>query len=263
MIAMQLIGTAKRMLKEHRSSRNLIIRLGVSCFYVLWNAAQTTRKMFVDSNFRSIFLLRLLNSKNVHQTTSLTCINRYPTIFLACQEYFNGKEDLKILSYGCSTGEEVLTLRQFFPNAQIIGTDINKRSLELCKKLPVDDNITFIYSSPREIEKHGPYDAIFCMPVLQRNPHEVAAKGISNLKKIYSFEKFETQIMALDKLLNQKGLLIVHYTQYSLCDTRVASKYGVLGDYNQNDYLSPVFDKNSNLVKNPPSQNSIFIKSQK
>ena len=55
----------------------------------------------------------------------------------------------------------------------------------------------------------------------------------------------------------------MHYTQYSLKDTSVACKYNALGNYNQNDYLSPVFDKNSQLVKNPLPQNSIFIRTQK
>lgn len=85
-------------------------------------------------------------------------------------------------------------------------------------------------------------------------------KGITCLKKIYPFEKFESQIIKLDELIKPQGLLVVHYTQYSLLDTKVASKYSFLGDYNQNDYSSPVFDKNSNLVKHKSPQNSIFIK---
>ncbi len=97
--------------------------------------------MCVDKDFRSILLLQLLNSKNVHQTTSLTYMDRYPTIFSACRYYFDGKQDLKILSYGCSTGEEVLTLRRYFPNAHIIGADINKHSLARCRKLPVDEKL--------------------------------------------------------------------------------------------------------------------------
>lgn len=187
-------------------------------------------------------------------------MNRYPKIFSACQEYFKGKEDLKILSYGCSTGEEVLTLRRYFPTAQIIGADINKRSLETCRKLPVDDKISFIYSTPSEIQKHGKFDAIFCMAVLQRKPHDVAAKGITNLSKIYPFEKFENQISELDSLVKENGLLVVHFTQYSLWDTSVALKYEALGDYVQDDYSTPVFDRNSELRRNTNPQKSIFVK---
>ena len=187
-------------------------------------------------------------------------MNRYPEIFSACRDYFDNKKDIKILSYGCSTGEEVLTLRNYFPNAQIIGAEINKHSLKKCREHPVDEKITFIYSTPHEIQKNGPFDAIFCMAVLQRQPHYVEAKGITSLKKIYPFEKFEQQIVELDKVIKPQGLLVVHFTQYSVGDTTVASKYKPLGHYNQSDYSSPVFDRNSNIVKKRSKQNSIFIK---
>ncbi|WP_413307880.1 class I SAM-dependent methyltransferase [Bacillus sp. 1P10SD] len=259
-LGLQLFGTAKKNIKENRTSERTIIRIVISTLYFLWNAAQTVKRVCFDSEFRSIFLLQLINSRNVHQTTPYTYMDRYPTIFSACSEYLEGKQGLKILSYGCSTGEEVLTLRKYFPNAQIVGADINKRSLAKCKKLPVDNNIKFIYSTPSEIQKHGSFDAIFCMAVLQRKPHYIKSKGISSLKKIYPFEKFEQQIIELDNHVNKDGLLVIHFTQYSLCDTEVAPRYMALGNHNQNDYLTPVFDKNSNLIKNPPPQNSIFIK---
>jgi hypothetical protein len=259
----KLYKSAKQTVKEHRSSKNPIIRLGVLILYILRNSARTAIRVCVDTDFRSILLLQLLNSKNVHQTTPLTCMNRYPTIFSACHDYFDGKQDLKILSYGCSTGEEVLTLRQYLPTAHIIGAEINKRSLAICRKLPVDEKITFIYSTLSEIQKQGHFDAIFCMAVLQRKPHYIAAKGISSLKKIYPFEKFERQIIKLDELINPQGLLVVNLTQYSLWDTTVASKYEALGNHKQNDYISPVFDRNSNLVKNLAPQNTIFIKLNK
>jgi len=263
LLCLQIIGTAKQTVKEHRSSKNPIIRFGVSILYVLWNAARTSIRVCIDMDFRSILLLQLLNSKNVHQTTSLTFMDRYPGIFSTCRDYFDGKQDLRILSYGCSTGEEVLTLRKYFPNAHIIGAEINKRSLAICRKLPVDEKITFLYSTNSEIQKHGPFDAIFCMAVLQRKPHHIAAKGISSLKKIYPFEKFEQQIIKLDELIQPQGLLVVHFTQYSLWDTSVASQYAALDDYTQDDYKLPVFDKNSNLLKNPAPQNTIFIKLNK
>ena len=259
-IAFQMIGNTKRIIKKHRSSRNRVIRIGVTLTETLWNASKSAKRICVDREFRSIFLMQLLNAKNVHQTTPLTYMNRYPTIFSACRDYFHGKKDLKILSYGCSTGEEVLTLRQYFPSAYIIGAEINKSSLAKCRKLPVDNKVTFIYSTDNEIQKNGPYDAIFCMAVLQRKPHFIIDKGITSLKKIYPFEKFEEQVVKFDQNVKQNGLLILHYSQYSLIDTSIASKYIALGEYNQNDYLSPVFDKNSNIKINPPVQNSIFIK---
>lgn len=257
---LQIIQTIKQSIKKNRFSKNPIIRFGVLILDNLRSAVNNVKRACVDADFRSILFLKLLNHKNVHQTTSLTYINRYPAIFSACRDYFDEKQDIKILSYGCSTGEEVLTLRQYFPNAHIVGAEINKHSLKICRKLPVDKKITFLYSKLSEIQKHGKFDAIFCMAVLQRTPHLIAEKGITSLKKLYPFEKFERQIIELDGLVKPQGLLIIHSTQYSFWDTAVASKYKALGNYNQDNYGLPVFDKNSNLIKNPTSQNTIFVK---
>jgi hypothetical protein len=51
------------------------------------------------------------------QAASVTRANRYPEIFAFVRsqlgEDFNGR----ILSFGCSTGEELMTLRAYFPHA--------------------------------------------------------------------------------------------------------------------------------------------------
>jgi SAM-dependent methyltransferase len=256
----QFVVTVKQVIKSQRSSKNPIIKILISSLYFSRNSLKYTLRIFIDADYRSSILVALLNSKNVHQTTPLTFMNRYPVIFSACQDYFKEKKELRILSYGCSTGEEVLTLRKYFSSANIVGAEINKRSLKICQNRTVDEKISFIYSTQSEIQKNGPYDVIFSMAVLQREPHVITAKGITSLKNIYPFEKFEETIIELDKLVTRGGLLVVHYTQYSLLDTDVAPKYQALGKYNQNDYTEPVFDKNSYLIKNPSQQNSIFIK---
>jgi len=259
-LVLKFFFTLKQVIKSQRSSKNPIIKIPISMLYLIRNSFRYSLHIFIDADYRSSILVELLNSRDVHQTTSLTFMNRYPVIFSACQNYFKEKKDLRILSYGCSTGEEILTLRSYFPSANIVGAEINKRSLKICRKRTVDEKISFIYSTLSEIQKNEPYDVIFSMAVLQRKPHVIAAKGITSLKNIYPFEKFEETIIEFDKLITPGGLLVVHYTQYSLLDTDVAQKYQALGNYNQNDYKEPVFDKNSNLIKNPDPQNSIFIK---
>ncbi|MEI4884199.1 class I SAM-dependent methyltransferase, partial [Klebsiella pneumoniae] len=84
--------------------------------------------------------------------------------------YFSGQPEVRILSFGCSTGEEVLTLRRYFPHASIVGAELNRRSLTICERLNVDDRIQFTFSRHDLIARHGPFDAVFCMAVLQRGP---------------------------------------------------------------------------------------------
>ncbi len=217
------------------------------------------KRCITDKEFRSVMRMQMLHGKKVHQTSQVTYMNRYPDIFTACKQYFRelGKEDIKILSFGCCTGEEVVTLRSYFPKAIIVGADINTRSLKICKQRKLDDKISFIKSSDRTIKKAGPFDAVFCMAVLQRTPHVIENNNVTDLSDIYSFEKFENQIAELDGYVKNDGLLIVHITQYDFVDTKTAANYEAYGDYG---YSCGLFDKNSQLVHKNAKRNSIFIK---
>ena len=98
------------------------------------------------------------------------------------------------------------------------------------------------------------------MAVLQRTPDKITRQGVKSLKKIYTFEKFEKQIIELDSYLKKGGLMVIHFSQYSFTDVDVSSKYKALGNYNQDDYHSAIFDKDSNLITEAVSRKSIFIK---
>lgn len=256
-----MLTDTKRKLKQYKNSENIIIRLSASGLHKIWRNVRLLKDLITDANSRSVFLLKLQNSGNVHQTSSVTYMNRYPHIFSACRKYLGEKNDLKILSYGCSTGEEVLTLRQYFPDAQITGAEINRRSLAVCRKLPADRKISFIYSEFSEIASRGKFDAIFCMAVFQRTPRLVEDDDIQNLRNIYPFEKFDRQLDELDKILHPQGLLIIKFAQYSFLETFVASKYKPLNDDEEKTaYISSVFKKDGNLASRSQSQNTIFIK---
>lgn len=252
----------KMKLSKYRNSSNVILKNLFLLFQKFYWLLQDIGRFLLNRNFRSILFLQLFKSKQVHQTTPYTYYNRYPDIFNECRLLTQNNKELNILSYGCSTGEEVMTLREYFPHANIIGAEINHASLKVCNNRNLDSKIKFIYSSRSEINKHGPYDIIFCMAVLQRKPHVVEAKKITNLKKIYPFEKFERQIIELDSFLKPGGIFVLHFSQYSFLDTKVAINYDIKGKGTRyKNYL--IFDANSMLIQSPPPQHSIFIKRTK
>lgn len=182
-------------------------------------------RIVTTPGYRTELALRIGRAPELHQTTTQTALNRYPHVFAACRDYLGKRMELNILSFGCSTGEEVLTLRQYFPHARITGAEINPRCLAACRQQDVDDLITFVESTPANIAAHGPYDAIFCMAVLQRTPDTVEANEMSNLTALYPFAKFEAQVCALDALLKPTGLFVYRNAQYRLEDTSVAAAY--------------------------------------
>jgi hypothetical protein len=255
-----VISAFKKLLATSKNSANPVVKYGAKLIYSPVSVIRLGKKFYVDEGFRNQILLRLKNPFKLQQLSTYTEMNRYPLIFSACRDYFGDKRDLKILSYGCSTGEEVLTLREYFPAAFIIGAEINPQALAKCKELQVDDRITFVRSGGKIIKRLAPFDAIFCMAVLQRNPHTVINENISNLKRIYPFSKFSAQVGELDACLNDGGLLIIHHTQYLLGDTSVGSHYEPLEGAQQEVEIVPRFDKNSNRKENLSPQPSIFIK---
>ena len=250
----------KGWLKTNRNSHNPAIRLLVRTLYKIYAPIRMAKGLISSKQKRAVFYTKLLRRNRVHQTTPATAMNRYPVIFSACKEYFKNRKDIKILSFGCATGEEVITLRYYFPDATIIGAEVNKYCLEVCNRRRLDEKMIFIDSTDEEIASNGPYDAIFCMAVFQRTPEQITLDGVKNIKRIYPFAKFEKQVCKLDQQLNENGLLVVHYSQYDFADTRISGYYEAYGDYGQEDYRCSVFDKNGHRIERPWKRHTIFVK---
>lgn len=259
---MNMIQRFKQWLRQNRRSSHPVLRISIRIFDAAVSLIRNVKRLLTDGNARAIFYMKLFEQERTHQTTSATCINRYPDIFTGCLTYFGENEKIRILSFGCATGEEVVTLHHYFPQAEIVGAEINKHSLKVCRSIPVGENIHFINSRPDEIQKYAPFDVIFCMAVFQRTPGVIAQNEITDIKKIYPFEKFENQIHELDGYLNRNGLLVIHMSQYDFMDTDIASRYKTYGNYHQNHYGPFVFDRNSKIKKELPYRHSIFIKQE-
>lgn len=257
---MQHVETFKQALRARRDSKNPLVRLPLAAISTTRDYLSVAVTASIDAQYRSVLFLKLFRSRDLHQTTVLTCIDRYPGIFAACKRYFGDKADLNILSFGCATGEEVLTLRHYFPSAIITGAEINGRSLAQCRRLAVDHRINFVRSDPDAIRRRAPFDAIFCMAVLQRTPHIVEEQRIKSLKRIYPFEKFDRQVSQFDRLLKTRGLLVLHHTQYFFREASVATNYEALQGVDQQASPLHMFDRNGNRVERATSNESVFIK---
>lgn len=250
----------KSRIKIMQYSDNTLTRLIYIIFKKIYHLITNTIKYCVNPDYRSIVSSKILRSRSLHQTTTITFSNRYPEVFLASLQNFPENARIKILSYGCSTGEEVESLRQYYPDAKIIGADINKNCLKICRTKKMDEETKFVFSSQEELMNHGPYDAIFCMAVFQREPHKVADLKLQNISRLYPFKKFEEQIIDLDKLLNVGGLLVIHFTQYVFEQTSIASRYEIFGDVTQKKYGLSVFDKSGDTLDSSVIPNSIYKK---
>jgi SAM-dependent methyltransferase len=257
------IGLVKRLraaLKARSNSPQPIVRVTVGAIRRVWHMGLAVVQFGRDESYRSSVLLKLRYRRTVHQTTAKTWVDRYPTLFRASREFLGDHEQLRLLSFGCSTGEEVLTLRRYFPKAQIVGAEINRKSLAQCLTLDVDDRIRFVHSRHATIASHGPYDAIFCLAVLQRTPHLVEANNLASLADVYPFQRFDEQLSELDDLLKPGGLLVVHHTQYVVAHSSIASRYSSLAGVTPMPDSGPRFDARSRRIDGPVDPASVFVK---
>ena len=208
----------------------------------------------------SELVTRLTSAGRIHQDNSLTWQDRYPKLFGAARVLLADSPTLRILSFGCSSGEEVLTLRRYFPAARIIGAEINRHLLRACRRLPTDKAIKFIPSSEHSLRAQGPYDAIFCMAVLTRRPHLIQQGLVHDISRIYPFGTFAREIRNLTSLLNAGGLLVVEHTLYRVEDAIGDLPLSVVTSHGVAPAKGPRFGPDGALVSPPPVVARLFRK---
>lgn len=193
------------------------------CVNPFYRLLRGTILFVVSSVYRRDRLTELYYRKQVFQPNSYTNNNRYPELFKIVQNYFiNRQQLLKLCSFGCSTGSEIVSLLNYFPQALIIGVDINQYNLKVCRENIVHGKTSFFHSLSNDWLQSDKFDAIFCLAVLQhtynRNPNNAIAKK-------FTFEKFDKQICQFDDKLKVGGLLILDHCDFSFSDTTIYPRY--------------------------------------
>lgn len=158
------------------------------------------------------------------QAANNTRYDRYPEIFRLAQ-LAAGPEPLRILSFGCSTGEEPKTLAdKYFTRSQIFGVDVSQDVLEKARGLTAHlPNVTIARSETDAIADFGPYDAIFAMSVLCRNP---APKDHDWTD--FPFARFESRIAELTEQLKPDGVFVLVNANYNLTQSRLIRFYDLV-----------------------------------
>jgi SAM-dependent methyltransferase len=112
-----------------------------------------------------------------------------------------------VLSFGCSTGEEVATLKALNPLWTVHGADVSPTALAQARLKDPNG----VYVQDARLLPPASYDVIFCMSVLCRYP----AEGI------FSFQTFKAALLSIFKLLKPNGLLVLYNAQYDVNETKL------------------------------------------
>lgn len=199
----------------------------------------------VSKDYRNNYFTVLKYRRHYHQRSSFTSYNRYPDLFSICKNYFSHEERVNILSFGCSTGEEVFTLNSYLPKAKITGVDINKFCLKKAVKKNNNPNISFVHSLSDDYLTCKNFSAIFCLAVLQ---HPENRDSSTKIAEKFTFSQFEKQLIELDSKLKAGGIFFIDYCDFNFLDTIIAKKY------------EPLMVSNNKVVHERPSYNSNNLK---
>jgi Methyltransferase domain len=174
-----------------------------------WVAASNRWKKYIRSLYR-----------DQHQLTSTTEVNRYPELFAALKDLTPAKHP-RVLSYGCSTGEECASVESYLDPIAVIGADINESNLRIARQRVDSPRIQFIESTPERLRAHAPFHIILCLSVLCRWED---TRDVEDCSDIYPFEKFASAIAFLDTLLSAGGLLVIYNSNFRFEDTETFTR---------------------------------------
>ena len=248
----------KDCIKQFSYSDKLVKLLIYRIFKVIWIGV----KISGNGRFRSETFTGKFFGKEVYQRVTFTISNRYPLIFRMCADCFLNQNisNPSILSFGCSTGEEVFTIGEYLPHAKITGVDINSWCIRQCLKVNRNPNFSFLNRNSKKFENATLlFDAIFCMAVFQRTENRTERNN--QIAQGHTFEQFEKEIDVLDVKLKVDGLLIIDHSDFSFTDTVCVLRYNPL-EFDKNRLIRerPLYDKNNRKVADTQFNYRVFVK---
>jgi SAM-dependent methyltransferase len=179
-----------------------------------------------------------------------TLPDRYPWLFDFAAAALAGVPSPRLLSFGCSRGDEVFSLRRRFPDADIKGVDIDPSNIAAClaRSGPLmDERLGFEAASNTRGEPSGHYDAIFCLAVLCHG--DLTVTGARRSEPLLRFQDFERTVADLARCLKPGGLLFLHTTNFRFCDTAPASGFDVVLEARPEQMAPDVlFDRDGRLM---------------
>jgi SAM-dependent methyltransferase len=174
-----------------------------------------------------------------------TLPDRYPWLFQFAADTLGDRDNCRLLSFGCSRGEEILALRHYFPRAAITGIDFYPNNIAHCRSRVKDPMTALLVAATTKGEDTQSYDAIFCLAVLCHG--YLTISGAPRSDPLLHFSDFEALVADFARCLKPGGLLALHTTSFRFCDTATAADFEVLLEANPEQMADDVHFGRDNI----------------
>lgn len=229
---------------------------------IIARAAGVAGRLVRDEHYRNAAVMRVLKPRNLFQPDNYTEPNRYPELFALAADVVGDGPDRRLLSFGCSTGEEVFALRSYFPTAEITGVDINPGNIAVCRRRLAarpDPSIRFrVTRRPESISDR--YDAVFCMAVFRHG--RLADLMSDRCDRLIRFSDFERTTAVLARSLKPGGVLVIEHANFRFRDTSVFGSFEIIPFQRPGppDDRSPIYGSDNRLMAGAVAEEWAFRK---
>jgi SAM-dependent methyltransferase len=217
-------------------------------------------KRATDPMLRAIHQLETQRPDVLLQPYPDTELDRHPALFALVRDALIGISEPRLLSFGCSTGDEPITLARYLPNARIDAIDINAYSLSIARTKADRAGIGTITFTLADRPPHlrEAYDAIFCLSVLRHG--RLDAERPEYCSAILPFSRFDAIVTKLDYCLKSGGLLIVWGSHFDFSAARVSAGFTAQIVPHVEPHSGPVYGPDDRLIVSAGQHGYVFRK---
>ena len=155
------------------------------------------------------------------QPHTTTADDRYPDLFDNLAGALDSRPDAKVLSFGCSGGEEVRALRCRLPEASITGVDINPRAIARARRKDRHSRSQYLVADRPPAGEV--YDAVLALAVFRHGT--LGVQKPDDCAAVLPFARVADAFALLDQALLPGGLLAWGNAHFRLSELPGGDRY--------------------------------------
>lgn len=195
------------------------------------------------------------------QPATMTRLDRHPALFACVAARLTGDASPRLLSFGCSTGEEAVTLARYLPHARIDAIDANPACIAQARRTAGRlglGQIRFACADTPDALAADGYDAVFCLSVLRHG--DLDAWRPDSCTRLLPFARFAAAVDALHACVLPGGLLILWGCNFRFTDTVTLTRYQTIATPGVKPQPGPFFGPDDRLLSDDNYAAFVFMK---